>query len=134
MREGLDVTLNGSAVYACRWTHIGWLDASAQFIRRIDFVLDHSQFKEPIKPVKRYQKHWPIEANQPTKRPRLSDLSESSRIAIKQATHLRAVGLQPTDQTIDQTISQIRARVQALPLRSKLVRGLDQELEVWNRS
>ena len=57
----------------------------------------------------------------PTKRPRLSDLSENGRIATKQATHLKAVGLQPTDQMIGQT----RAQVQAPPLRSGLVRGLD---------
>ena len=43
--EGLDVTLDGSAVYTCRWTQGGWLDASARSIRRVDFVLDCSYFK-----------------------------------------------------------------------------------------
>ena len=45
MREGLDVTLDGSVVYARRWTQGRWLDASAQFIRRVDFVLDRLYFK-----------------------------------------------------------------------------------------
>ena len=61
--------------------------------------------------------------------PRSSNLSKSGRIAIKQATHPKAVGSRPTDQTIGQT----RAQVQAPSLRSGLVRGLDQGLEVWNR-
>ena len=43
--EGIDVTLDGWAVYACRWTQDGWLDASARSIRRVDFVLDRSYFK-----------------------------------------------------------------------------------------
>ena len=96
----------------------------------------------------RYRKHHPIEQTinqlrstkraigneqttenyRPTKQPRSSNLSESGRIATKQATHLKAVGLWPTDQTIGQT----RARVKAPPLRSELVKDLDQGLEVWN--
>ena len=64
-----------------------------------------------------------------TYRPRSSDSSESGQIATKSATHLKAVGLQPTNQTIRQTQAQVLAR----PLRSGLVRGLDQGLEVWNR-
>ena len=48
MGESLDVTLDSSAVHARRWTQGGWLDASAQSIRRVDFVLDHSYFKEPV--------------------------------------------------------------------------------------
>ena len=68
------------------------------------------------------ENHWP------TERPRSSNSSESGRIATKRATHLRAVGSRPTDQMI----IQIQTRVQAPPLRSGLVRGLDQGLEVWN--
>ena len=37
--------------------------------------------------------------------PRSNDLFKSGWIATKQATYLRAVELQPTDRTIDQTIS-----------------------------
>ena len=67
-----------------------------------------------------------------TKRPRLSNSSKSGRIAIKQATHLRTVGLWPIDRTINHMIGQTQAQVQAPPLRSELVRGLDKGLEVWN--
>ena len=38
--KGLDVTLDGSAVHARRWTQDRWLDASAQSIRSVYFVLD----------------------------------------------------------------------------------------------
>ena len=109
------------------------MDTIAQSIRRVDFVLDCSQFKEPVESIERYQKHQLIETNQSTKRPRLSNLSESGWIAIKQVTYLRAVGLRPTDQTIDQTIDQTRAQIQSPPLSLELVRGPDQGLEVWNR-
>ena len=38
---------------------------------------------------------------------RTSNLSKSGWIVTKQATHLKMVGLWPTDQTIDQTIGRI---------------------------
>ena len=79
MGEGLDVTLDDSAVHARRWTQGGWLDASAQSIRRIDFVLDRSQIEEPIGPIERYRKHRPIETNRPTDRGRLIGEAESAR-------------------------------------------------------
>ena len=83
MGEGLDVILNGSAVHARRQTQDGWLDASAQSIRRIDFVLDRLQIEEPIEPIEQYQKHWPIETNRLTDRGRLIGEAES---ACKQVT------------------------------------------------
>ena len=48
MGKGLDVTLDGSAIHAYRWIQGRWLDASAQSIRRVDFVLDRLQFEKPI--------------------------------------------------------------------------------------
>ena len=66
MGEVLDVILDGSAIHARRWTQGGWLDANAQFIRRIDFVLDRLQIKEPIESIEQYWKHWLIKTNQLT--------------------------------------------------------------------
>ena len=43
--EGLDVTLDGSAVHARRWTQGGWLNMSARSIKRVDFILDRLYFK-----------------------------------------------------------------------------------------
>ena len=65
MGEALDVTLYGLTVHARRWTQGRWLDASV--IRKIDFILDRLQFVKPIKPIEEYQKHQPIETDQPTK-------------------------------------------------------------------
>ena len=71
--------------------------------------------------------HWPI------KRSRSSNSSESNRIAIKQAIYPRAVRSWSADRTIDPTIGRTWVRVQAPPLRSELVRVLDQGLKIWNR-
>ena len=71
--------------------------------------------------------------HQLNKRPRSSNSSESNWIATKRATHPRAVGSQSADWTINQMVGQTWAQVQAPPLRSELVRSLDQGLEVWNR-
>ena len=60
--------------------------------------------------------------HQPTKQPKLNDSPKSNRIATKQATYLRATGLQSTDQTIDQIIGQIQAQILAPFLRSELVK------------
>ena len=65
MGEVLDVTLDGLAVHTRRWTQGRWLDASAQSIRRVDFLLDCLQIKELIEPREQYQKHQPIKTNRP---------------------------------------------------------------------
>ena len=41
----------------------------------------------------------------------MNNLSKSDRIATKQAIHLKAVGLQPSDRKIDQTIGQTQTQV-----------------------
>ena len=46
--EGLDITLDGSAVHARTWIQGGWLDANTSSIKKVDFVLGHLQFKEAI--------------------------------------------------------------------------------------
>ena len=73
------------------------------------------------------------ENHQPTEWPRSRNSSESNWIVIKRATHLRGVGSRSANRTIDQMIGQTWAQVQAPPLRSELVRVLDQGLKVWNR-
>ena len=49
------------------------------------------------------EKREHIKNHQQTERPRSSDSSESNQIATKQATHLRVVGLWPTNITSNQT-------------------------------
>ena len=46
MKNGLDVTLDSLAVHARKWTQDEWLDASVQFIKKRDFILDCLQFEE----------------------------------------------------------------------------------------
>ena len=109
MWEVLDVTLDGSTVHARRWTQGRWLDASAQSIRRIDFVLDRSQIEEPIEPIEQYRKYWPIKTNQPTDWRRLIGEAESACEQITENNGLaRPTTLaraETSQEAIDQTIT-----------------------------
>ena len=46
--EGLDVTLDDPTVQCMQMGLAGWSDVSAWFIRAVNYVLDHSDFKEQI--------------------------------------------------------------------------------------
>ena len=138
MGEGLDVTLDGSAVHACRWTQDGWLDASVQFIRKIDFVLDCLQIEEPIRPIKQYQKHRPIKTNRPTDRGWLIGKAESVCEKVTEndgsARPTFLARAETSWEAIDQTITITTNIADGIGWVPESTRGLDQGLEVWNRS
>ena len=138
MGEGLNVTLDGWAVHACRWTQGGWLDASAQFIRRIDFVLDRLQIEETIEPIKQYQKHRPIETNQPANWGRLIGEAKSARKQITEnddSARPTTLARAKTSREAIYRIITITANIaDGIGWGPESAKGLDQGLEVWNWS
>ena len=96
--RGLDVTLDNPAGFADgSWWMIGCRCVIHEWSElRLGPLVPWGQWEWLRSNTKR-RKH--IENH----RPRSSDPSESDRIATKRATHLRALGLQPTNRTSNQT-------------------------------
>ena len=112
------------------------MDASAQSIKRIDFVLNRSQIEEPIRPIERYRKDWPIETNRPNDRGWLIGEAESACDQVNEndgsARPMTLARAKTNWEAINRTISITANIADGIGWGSESARSLDQGLEVWN--
>ena len=67
MEEGLDITLDNPVVQCTQMDLGGWSDVNACFIRAVNHVLDHSNFKKDNQVVSQEQsfKQFPNQITNP---------------------------------------------------------------------